>query len=59
MTMMPSEHLETALRHLQSIIATASLDRAPITAREALELIEEELDLAGFGVVATNERCDH
>jgi hypothetical protein len=57
--MMPSQHLETALRHLQSIVATASRDSAPITPREALELIEEQLDLAGFGVVAPSERRDH
>jgi hypothetical protein len=57
--MMPSDHLETALRHLQSIVAIASRESAPITAREALEQIEEELDLAGFGVVAPSERRDH
>jgi hypothetical protein len=57
--MMPSEHLETALRHLQSIVATASREGAPITPREALEQIEEELDLAGFGVVAPGEHREH
>lgn len=57
--MMPSDHLETALRHLQSIVAIASRESAPITAREALEQIEEELDLAGFGVVAPSDRRDH
>lgn len=49
--MMPSQHLETVLHHLQSIVEAASRDRPPITPREALEQIEEELDLAGFGPV--------
>lgn len=57
--MMPSQHLETALRHLQNIVETASCDQAPITPREALEQIEEELDLAGFGLVEASERHDH
>lgn len=56
--MMSTEHLETALRHLQSIVETASRTQAPITLREALEQIEEELDLAGFGIVDA-ERRDH
>jgi len=57
--MMPSQHLETVLHHLQSIVETASGERAPITAREALEQIEEELDLAGFGLVGASLRHDH
>jgi hypothetical protein len=54
--MMPTEHLETALRHLRRIVATAAQADAPITPREALEQIEEELDLAGFGLALQPER---
>jgi hypothetical protein len=56
--MMSTEHLATALRHVQSIVETASREQPPITVREALEQIEEELDLAGFGLAAS-ERRDH
>ncbi|HEX3701297.1 MAG TPA: hypothetical protein VHV27_11560 [Phenylobacterium sp.] len=47
--MMPASHLETALKRVQRIVATASLPSPPITAREALEYVTEELDLAGYG----------
>ena len=47
--MQTQSHFETALRHMQRIIATASQPRAPITQREALAQIAEELELAGFG----------
>ncbi|THD81759.1 MAG: hypothetical protein E7812_02775 [Phenylobacterium sp.] len=49
---MPAQHMETALKHVQRIVATASLPRPPITIREALEQITEELDLAGYGCLA-------
>ena len=46
---MPAQHMETALKHVQRIVATATLPSPPITVREALEQITEELDLAGYG----------
>lgn len=49
--MMPAPHLETALKHMQRIVATAMLPSSPITVREALEQVAEELDLAGYGPV--------
>jgi hypothetical protein len=48
---MPPTHLDTALKHLQRIVATAMLPSPPITVREALEQVAEELDLAGYGPV--------
>lgn len=48
--MQTSSHLAIALRHMQRIIAAASQPAAPITEREALAQITEELELAGFGV---------
>jgi hypothetical protein len=42
-------HCESALRHIQRVVAIASSDNAPITLAEALEQIVETLDLAGFG----------
>lgn len=47
--MMSAPHLETALKHMQRIVATAMLPSPPITVREALEQVAEELDLAGYG----------
>jgi hypothetical protein len=47
--MTPPPHLETALKHVQRIVATAMAPSPPITVREALEQITEELDLAGCG----------
>jgi hypothetical protein len=49
--MMPAPHLETALKHVQRIVSTAMLPSSPITVREALEQVAEELDLAGYGPV--------
>jgi hypothetical protein len=49
--MQTSLHLEMALRRMQQIIAAASQPAAPITEREALSQITEELELAGFGVL--------
>ena len=49
-SMQTQSHLETALRHMQRIIAAASQPGAPITQREALAHITEELELAGYGV---------
>jgi hypothetical protein len=51
--MMPNSHLETALKHVQRIVATAMLPSPPITVREALEQVAEELDLAGYGLEPT------
>ena len=56
--MMTAEHLETALRHMQRIIAIAMSAKSPITPIEALEQIVEELDLAGFGALDTPDRLD-
>jgi hypothetical protein len=41
-------HCETALKHIQRVVAIASSNDAPITLAEALEQIAEMLDLAGF-----------
>ena len=49
---MTETHCETALRHIQRVVAIASADNAPITVAEALEQIVETLDLAGFGPVS-------
>ena len=49
--MMPAPHLETALKHVQRIVATAMSPSSPITVREALEQVAEELDLAGYAPV--------
>lgn len=54
--MMTANHLETALKHVQRIVSTATLPSPPITAREALEQITEELDLAGYGYLPPEGR---
>lgn len=41
-------HCETALKHIQRVVAIAASENAPITLAEALEQIAETLDLAGF-----------
>jgi len=46
---MTETHCETALKHIQRVVAIASSENAPITLAEALEQIVETLDLAGFG----------
>ena len=48
--MQTTSHLETALRHMQRILAAASQPDAPITNREALAQITEELELVGYGL---------
>jgi hypothetical protein len=53
--MMPADHMETALKRMQRIVSTAMLPSPPITVREALEQITEELDLAGYGCPELDE----
>lgn len=43
-----SAHYETALTHVRRIVSLATGPNAPITLREAIEQVTEELELAGF-----------
>lgn len=49
---MTEPHCETALKHIQHVVALVSTDNPPITVAEAMEQIVETLDLAGFAPVA-------
>jgi hypothetical protein len=52
---MTETHCETALKHIQRVVAIASSADSPITLAEALEQIVETLDLAGFAPLSEGE----